>query len=316
MTTIITPPYLRNAHSAGMQHYLHTREARILNKTVEVPALHKDGSEFYISLTVSHSVQAGKDIFIGFLRDITEQRQNRVELENKTLQLQKSNKELEQYAWLTSHDLKEPLRKVLTYSDALIKNQLQDTELYTSYLAKIHASASRMSRLIDAVLQYSNVLSEQELFEPVDLNTVFADVTDDLELLIASKNATVNHYNLPFISAVPVQMRQLFQNLISNAIQYARADTPPVITISCMKEEHGYTLKFTDNGMGLDMHYATKIFQIFQRLVKDKQHQGTGIGLALCKKIVEVHGGTISVQSEPGKGSTFTVFLPFSLPIN
>lgn len=311
MSDIIVPPAYRKPHSDSMKRFLLTREAHILNKTIEVTALHKNGSEFYISLTVSHSKQAGKDIFIAFLRDVTEQKKNDIELENKRKQLEKSNQELQQYTWLTSHDLKEPLRKILTFSDALVKKYKKDIpdDAFT-YLHKIHSAANRMNGLIEAVLLYSNVTADEHLFEETNLNTIIREVIDDLEILITSKNAIINYPALPVIKAIPVQMRQLFQNLISNAIKYSKPNERPEINISYKKEKDGFTFWVKDNGIGFEEIYAGKIFQVFQRLQTTKTYEGTGIGLALCKKIAEAHKGTIHAESEAGIGSAFVIYLP------
>ncbi|MGI8636741.1 MAG: PAS domain-containing sensor histidine kinase, partial [Segetibacter sp.] len=292
ITEIIVPPGLRQAHQDGMKRFLFTKEATILNKTIQVPAIHKNGNEFYISLTVSHSPQNGKDLFIAFLRDITDQKKNELELENKRKQLEKSNQELEQYAWLTSHDLKEPLRKILTFSDALMKKDDGNfiTQQSDNYIKKIHASAGRMKSLIEAVLSYSNVVSEQDLFVHTNLNDVINGVIEDLEISITIKKATIERENLPVVEAIPVQMTQLFQNIISNSLKYSKPHVPPTIKISCQKEKEGFTIFIKDNGIGFEEIYADKIFHVFQRL-HSKSYEGTGIGLALCKKIADTHRG-------------------------
>lgn len=311
MFEIIMPHRNRQAHIGGIEHYFETKQAPILNKTIEVSALHKKGHEFYISLTVSHSTEGGKDVFIAFLRDVTDQKKNELELENKRKQLEKSNEELQQYAWLTSHDLKEPLRKILTFSDALIKRHDNGlSEQSFTYLNKIQSAANRMNDLIEAVLLYSNVIDDDRLFEPTDLNTIIYDVIDDLEILITSKNAVINHAGLPVIKAIPVQMRQLFLNLISNALKYSKKHEAPQVNISYKRETEGHTFLVKDNGIGFEEAYSGKIFEVFQRLQKNKEYEGTGIGLALCKKIAEAHKGTIHAESELGVGSSFIVHLP------
>lgn len=310
ITDIIIPPALREAHRNGMDRFLTSRETKILNRTVEVPAINKNGSEFYISLTVSYSTQNGKDIFIAFLRDISIQKKNEVELQNKRDQLEKSNKELEQYAWLTSHDLKEPLRKILTFSDALIKmNEKGLNGNANNYVQKIHSSAGRMKSLIEAVLAYSNVATDCELFVETDLNEILNGVLEDLEITITSRNAIIEFDRLPVIEAIPIQMTQLFQNLISNSIKYTEPDKRPEIKIYSRQKSNGYEILIKDNGIGFEKTYADKIFRVFQRL-HNKSYEGTGIGLALCKKIAETHWGSISAESELGSGSTFIIYLP------
>jgi PAS domain S-box-containing protein len=311
LSDTIIPVAAREGHKQGMQRFLATGEAHILNKTIEVTALHKSGYEFPVSLTVSQSKQAGKVVFISFLRDITTQKKNELEIESKRQQLERSNQELEQFAWLTSHDLKEPLRKILTFSDALLKKHQQNVPPDTlQYLQKIHTSAFRMSNLIEAILLYSNVADAKELFVPCNLNQVLAEVLDDLELIIANKKAVIHTSKLPVIKAIPIQMRQLLQNLLSNGIKYSKPDVTPVIHIYCTTVAHGYQITFTDNGIGFEKAYTEKIFQVFQRLLTNKAYEGTGIGLALCKKIVENHKGTIVAEGEPGEGARFIITLP------
>lgn len=311
ITDIIVPPYLRQAHKNGVNRFLLSKEAIILNNTVEVPAVHKEGHQFYISLTISHTTQNEKDLFIAFLRDITDQKKNELELENKRKQLERSNNELEQYAWLTSHDLKEPLRKILTFSHALINKDDKNfiNEKSDNYIQKIHASAGRMKSLIDAVLSYSNVISDHDLFVPTNLNDIVDSVIEDLEISITSKKAIVERENLPVIEAIPVQMTQLFQNILINSLKYSQPNVPPAIKITCQKEKEGFAISIKDNGIGFEEAYADKIFQIFQRL-HHRSSEGTGIGLALCKKITDSHGGHIYAKSKIGKGATFTIYLP------
>lgn len=311
LSDLIIPAAFREKHYNGMKRYLATKESNIINKTIELTALHKNGNEFYVSLTVSHALQEGKDIFISFMRDITQQKKIGLELENQRKQLEKSNQELEQFAWLTSHDLKEPLRKILTFSDALIKKHNDnDSETSLNYLKKIHRSANRMNELIEAVLLYSNVATDRDLFSDVDLNEVVRDVLDDLELVITSKNATIKIDPLPVVHAIPIQMRQLFQNLISNAIKYSKPEEAPHVHINSTDIGEHFKITVKDNGIGFQNVYAEKIFQVFQRLLTNKIYEGTGIGLALCKKIIEAHNGTIHAESEEGVGSHFIVHLP------
>ncbi len=174
----------------------------------------------------------------------------------------------------------------------------------------IHGSANRMNGLIEAVLIYSNVASDTALFLPTDLNLIVQEVLEDLELTITSTNSHIQIDRLPVIDAIPIQMRQLFQNLISNAIKYSKADCPPEIKISCINTEKEYKITIEDNGIGFENAYAEKIFLVFQRLLNDKSYEGTGIGLAVCKKIIEAHNGKINAESTPGVGSKFTIHLP------
>jgi light-regulated signal transduction histidine kinase (bacteriophytochrome) len=203
------------------------------------------------------------------------------------------------------------LRKILTFSDALIKNHSNTLEeTAQTYLKKIHTSANRMNGLIEAVLMYSNVASDKHLFFPVKLNEILNEVLEDLEDFIGSKNATFKIGHMPVVHAIPIQMKQLFQNLISNAIKYSKPSVAPVITISCIEDEAFYKIAVKDNGIGFKNEYAEKIFQVFQRLINHKAYEGTGIGLALCKKIADTHNGKIYAESKEGEGSTFFIHLP------
>jgi light-regulated signal transduction histidine kinase (bacteriophytochrome) len=157
---------------------------------------------------------------------------------------------------------------------------------------------------------YSNVASDKTLFTPVNLNTVLEEILEDLEDVISSKNVQLQRDHLPVVEAIPIQMRQLFQNLLSNAIKYSKPGYPPIIHINCLDSEDEYRITVKDNGIGFNNEYAEKIFHVFQRLLNNRSYEGTGIGLALCKKIVEAHNGRIYAESEEGKGSIFFIHLP------
>ncbi len=308
---IIIPPELRILHVQGMERYLKTGETRVLNKTVEVMGLKKSGEPLFISLTISKSTREGKLIFTSFLRDTTVQKNNALELERKRIQLEHTINELEQYAWLTSHDLKEPLRKIIIFSDSVLhKFKLQLPEKVNSYLEKINRSAHRMNRLIEAILLYSNVSDDKTLYKSTDLNAVTDEVLEDIEMLIKTNQAQINIGRLPVLKAIPVQMHQLFQNLLINAIKYQQPGTQPVINIASIIVDDHYQISIEDNGLGFDDKYATKIFEVFQRLSHDNKYEGTGIGLALCKKIVETHNGRIYATSIINQGSKFFIELP------
>jgi PAS domain S-box-containing protein len=313
LSDTIIPAQHREGHNAGMRRLLETGKKRVLNKTIEITALRKDGSEFYVSLTISRANVPQGSLFIAFIRDISEKKQNEQALEEQRIQLERTNSELEQYAWVASHDLKEPLRKIRTFSDMLMNMSNKDvSEDAMAKLKKIHESAERMDKLIEAILLYSDS-SADERFEAVDLNTIVKEVISDLEVIIAEKNAHIDVDKLPTIKGVPFQLRQLFQNLISNALKYSKPGIQPDVHILCSKENNEYEIEVKDNGIGFKTEFAHKIFQVFQRLVTRKEYEGTGIGLALCKKIAENHGGTIEGQSKEGEGSSFIIRLPVSI---
>ncbi|MGV9004940.1 CheR family methyltransferase [Flavobacterium sp.] len=248
-----------------------------------------------------------------------------VELKNSNEELKQSNIQLDQFAHIASHDLQEPLRKILTFSLRLqdkYKDGLSDE--VKAYLTKIEGASSRMQTLIQDLLNYSRLLHHEKLFVPNDLNVIAKNVLYDFELLIQEKEATVAINDLPIVTAIPLQMNQLFYNLISNALKYSKDDVPPIITITSKmltKREikkypnlnpiEKYTeIIFKDNGIGFEQEYADKIFNIFQRLHSKQTYIGTGIGLALSKKIIENHHGEIFANAKNNNGADFHVILP------
>lgn len=244
-----------------------------------------------------------------------------VELKQLNESLLRSNKELEQFAYITSHDLQEPLRKIQTFADLTEKN-LDDQSSAQKYLDKITKAATRMSLLIKDVLSYSRLTLTKERFVKTDLRTILKSVIDDFELLIEEANATIHFGELYPVMGVPLQLHQLFSNLLSNSLKFTEKN--PRIDIRSEKVNREQAAKipelsgefnyvkviFKDNGIGFEQQYADKIFTIFQRLNHSKLYAGTGIGLALCKRIVENHHGAIFAFSQPECGATFSIYLP------
>lgn len=237
--------------------------------------------------------------------------------------LQKTNDELAQFAYIASHDLQEPIRKISIFSKMLEDSLGNIDSQSRNYLGKINTSTGRMMNLIHDVLAYSQLAKEQQAFEAVDLNVIIQNVLSDFDLIIEQKKATIAYNELPVIEAIPLQMSQLFANLISNSLKYSRNDFNPIINItaSSLSEEeaveHGiyetgnyYKLEFRDNGIGFDQEHATQIFNIFQRLHGKTEYDGTGIGLAICKKITQNHHGSIYAVADSQKGALFVVLLP------
>ena len=242
------------------------------------------------------------------------------ELKVSNQKLEASNQELEQFAYIASHDLQEPLRKIQTFSE-LLQRHIEDRPVVEKYITKIDVAAARMSGLIRDVLNYSKLHDNGEVFQPVDLNEVFRNVIADLELMIQEANAVVECDTLPVVSGIRLQLHQLFSNLIGNSLKFSR-DLPTIKITSELVVADNRTapmltsgrkyvlLTFSDNGIGFDQEYAEKIFVIFQRLNYNTKQTGTGIGLALCKKIVDGHGGSIEAIGVVNKGATFKVHLP------
>jgi two-component system sensor kinase FixL len=307
----IIPPQHRKSHYEGLKRYLTTGELRVLNKTIEITALNKNKEEFFIALTISRATSKGQTAFIAFIRDIRHEKKMQEELRMQKQKLEQSNEELGQYASLASHDLKEPLRKILIFSDRVLNLPSSEIDQASrESLNKIHSAAERMSALITGISRFKNISLNEEELTKVDVQTVIENVKWDLDLMVKEKDATIVVEEIPSVNAVPIHVHQLIQNLISNSIKYSKPDEPPFITITGKPGINGFVeISVEDNGIGFDNKYAGKAFQAFQRLHGSK-YEGTGIGLSIAKKIVEIYGGSIWVDSEPGKGSTFTFTLP------
>lgn len=246
------------------------------------------------------------------------------ELKKNIAALKTSNSELEEYAYAASHDLQEPLRKIRTFGGFLRESQKERLdERGNEQLEKIMQSAERMTLLIKDLLSFSG-LKEEERFVPTELEEVLSGVKVDLEVAIAQRGATITHDPLPEIDAIPVQMTQLFYNLLSNSLKFAKEDLPLQVAIRCrtvyaadvadipglVPNEPYYEITVSDNGIGFNPDYAAQIFGLFKRLNDKERYRGSGIGLALCKKVVTNHGGVIAANGKEGLGAQFYIYLP------
>ncbi len=259
------------------------------------------------------------------LNDIKETLEQKVvertsELMEANKELEISNAELQQYAFIASHDLQEPLRKIITYS-YLVSEQFLNQPNASSYMEKIISASERMRNLINDLLNYSN-LSIDNAFYSYDIKKIIRETLTDLEVSIKEKQAKIIIKDFPFIELIPNQIRQLFQNLISNALKFSKKDEKPVIKIWSEKVKEKFfdtnasadgeycRIYVSDNGIGFNEMYLDKIFNMFQRLHGKGEYHGTGIGLAIVKKIIEKHNGLITAESTEGKGTTFIILLP------
>lgn len=288
----------------------------------------------HFSAQVSYDALGNPESLSGMAQNVTKERKLKQELEFKvkerTTELQAANhtleinnQELQQFAYIASHDLQEPIRKISVFMQMLESSLESISPKSQVYIDKITTSAGRMSTLIRDVLGFSQLSNDVYVFEKVDLNQIATEIIVEFELTIEQKNAVITTFDLPTIDAIPLQMSQLFGNMISNSLKYSRPEISPEITItgSVLKEEEKqhynvnpetayYKIEFKDNGIGFNQQYADKIFNIFQRLHAKTDYAGTGIGLAMCRKIVQNHYGDIQASSTVDVGSTFTVILP------
>ncbi|WP_353720406.1 ATP-binding protein [Dyadobacter sp. 676] len=292
------------------------------------------GDYKYFLLKIIPVLQHGAIVrWVGTFTDIHQQKianeilEHKVELRTRELldknsELETTNHELQQFAWVVSHDLKEPLRKIQTFSHLIKDKYLTGNDEAISYLNRSISSSARMSRLISDLLDYSR-LSVTAHFQPTDLNALLDELLADFDETIREKKAIIRRAHLPVVETIPSQIRQVFQNLISNALKFSRPDVAPQVDIRCEtiphKELTGATspggpfcrITIADNGIGFDEKFLDRIFVIFQRLNNINAYEGTGIGLAIAKKIMDKHNGLISARSTENEGSEFILVLPF-----
>jgi len=293
----------------------------------------KDGSRFWGS-TVITALHDNEQNIIGFVkmtRDLSERKladeeikTKSAQLEAKNMELVKVNKELESFAYVSSHDLQEPLRKIQTFATRIMEKDFEHlSDSGKDHFLRMHSAAQKMQTLIEDLLAYSRINTANHIFETTELNKIIDEVKEDLKERITELNATVEVIGIGDVCIIPFQFRQLMHNLIGNALKFSRPGTPPHITIQSefkegreidnpnLSPDQKYChISVSDNGIGFENQYKDRIFQVFQRLHAKNEYDGTGIGLSIVKKIVETHGGIISANGEPNKGSTFDIFLP------
>lgn len=307
---ILIPGQYRGVHPDHRRNYISEPKIREMGAGLELFGLRKTGEEFPVEISLS-PMNFEEGLFVSAaIRDISNQKKAALELRDYASRLEFTNRELEQFAYVASHDLQEPLRNITNYAMLLeetVSDSLNNDARH--FLNVITTSTERMKVLINQLLSFSRIGRNKEPQE-VDCTKVLNEVITDITNLIKEHNATINSVDLPVVEANYIEIKQLFQNLIGNAIKFRKKDVSPIIVINARELDDDWEFSVSDNGIGIREEYLNKIFLIFQRLHSVEEYPGTGIGLATCKKIVESNNGKIWVTSIPGNGTTFYFTLP------
>jgi len=311
---LLIPRQFRARHAEYRKEYIAAPRPRPMGLGLELLAERADGSEFPAEISLS-TLRTDKGMLVfSAIRDVTERKQSENALKQTAAELTRANAELKQFAYAVSHDLQEPLRTVVGATQILMGEYAEKlAHEAKEWLGFAVDGAKRMQELLNALLDYSRVGAERPPFELVDLERIYQFAVDNLKMAITESGAELSHGPLPIVMGNRVQLIQLVQNLIDNAIKFRRQQ-PPRIHISAQQQEKEWRVAVTDNGIGIDPRNFGALFSLFHRLHTREQYRGTGIGLAMCKKIVESHGGRIGVESAPGEGSTFSFTIPVVNP--
>ncbi|HQU73920.1 MAG TPA: PAS domain S-box protein [Calditrichia bacterium] len=306
----LIPARLREKHARHEADFQREPSQRVMGEYLDLFALRKNGEEFPVEVGLNPVVLGKESFILASVVDISDRKAVENKLKEKSQALARSNAELEQFAYIASHDLQEPLRKLTSFSELLEKNlsgELLDKN--AKYLAFISASASRMRELIRDLLNFSRIDKQEDRLVPTPVGDLVKETMGDLSKLIEENQAEIMVGPLPRVPCVPHMLKQVFQNLISNALKF-RTESPPVIEIGAIEKARFWEFFVKDNGIGIEAQYADKVFELFKRLHSRFEHPGTGIGLAICKKVIEYHKGEIRLESEPGLGATFIFTIP------
>lgn len=310
---ILVPQRMKQHHPHHRQKFHDQPKARPMGAGRDLFGVKKDGTEIPVEIGLNPVEKDGEMLVLASVIDITERKKNEEAIRLYARQIEEKNKELEEFTNVASHDLREPLNSIIGFTELLKeRNSDQLDEDGNKMLDFIGKSSSRMSDLIIGLLDYARLGNSKEL-ATTDLNKLLLTVLLDLDSSIKASDAEIKAGEMPVLNVFSMEFRLLFQNLISNSLKYRKPDVAPQISISANKVQYGWEFKVSDNGIGIPEDQKEKVFNLFHRLHKRNEFEGTGIGLAHCRKIAELHGGRIWVDSEVGKGSTFYFFIPSGL---
>ena len=302
---LLVPTKFRHGHPKNRNSYHAAPKARYFGAGRDLHGMRKDGTEFPVEIGLNPLNTGDSTLILASVIDITKRKEQEATINQQVLELQNKNEELEQFNYIASHDLQEPLRTVSNFIQIIEEDYGKELNPEIKlYLEHINLATGRMSMLVRSLLDFARLGKNRQLVY-VDCNDVLKDVVSDLNGLISASGAEVRYSIMPHLYAYRLELRLVFQNLINNAIKFRKNDVVPIIKIHCHEEKDYYEFWVSDNGIGINPRYFERIFQIFKSLHKDGEFEGHGIGLAHCYKIVGLHMGKIWVESEPGEGSIF-----------
>lgn len=311
---ILVPESARGDHPKKRKAFLRNPETRPMGAGRDLFGVHKSGRLIPVEIGLNPVVNNEESFVIASVVDITERKKAESLLEEKIRELEKSNADLQEFAYVCSHDLQEPLRVISNYSKLIARRYTGKLDENADEFIDIITDASlRMQTLINDLLTYSRIQTKGKAFRKIELSEIVKTASENLKLSIEENSATIKTENLPAVYGDSSQLLQLFQNIIGNSIKF-RTDAPPLISIKSQEMPDSWKIDIQDNGIGFDMKHADRIFVIFQRLHTRDDYEGSGIGLAICKKIVLRHGGKVSVISSLGEGTLLSISLPKRVP--
>ncbi|KVK88282.1 sensor histidine kinase [Burkholderia sp. MSMB1498] len=307
---MLVPERFRSGHAAHRSAFFGTPGARPMGAGRDLYGLRRDGAEFPVEIGLNPITTSEGTFVLSSIADITERKRSELELRRRSEELARSNQDLEQFAYVASHDLQEPLRAVAGPLQLLQRRyQGQLDARADEFIGHAVDGATRMQALIDDLLSYSRVGRLEDARQSVDCERALDEALRNLSAAVRDAGARISHDRLPVVHGIPAQVVLLFQNLLGNAIKFRRKDRTAHIHLASETRDDAWAFRISDNGIGIDPQYFERIFLIFQRLHTRREYPGTGLGLALCKRIVEHHGGRIWVESAPGQGTTFSFTL-------